>query len=241
MDMRTTATLAVLITGLVACGRDPVTFTDAGTVDALSSDGAGEGGATVTVRVRSLDGSGAPDPTATVFFVDPDGTVATQGHPDAAGAATGTMVPGGSVTVGWPGPPATLRTIFAVDDGDTLIFGPDDRTRDQAVTIELPVRPGATNYAITGPCMTGSATQPTLVATFSRACGSTWPLLAEARSPGRIDYLSERLSKLLNSGFKELPGDFFFVEKMVIDGANATLTFSAKVGNVGIEVALLYK
>ena len=188
--MRSTATVAVLLTGLVACGRDPVTFTDAGSVDATSFDGAGEGGATVTVRVRSLDGSGAPDPTATVFFVDPDGTVATQGQPDAAGAATGTMVPGGSVTVAWQGPPATLRTIFAVDDGDTLIFGPDDIARDQAVTIELPVRPGATQYSITGSCMAGSATQPTLVATFSRACGSTRPLLAEARSPGRIDYLS---------------------------------------------------
>ena len=141
--------------GLAACDSPNSPIADAGAgdaprvdaaalddapVDAPSSDAAL---ATVTVHVRSQAGDGAPDPTATVFFVAPDGSLTGQAQPDASGVVVGAVEVGGSVTVGWDG--VVLVTMLAVEDGDDLVFGPGDVALDQPVAVTLPALSGASS------------------------------------------------------------------------------------------------
>lgn len=174
---------------LAACGDPDPVFVDAGPIDAAPVVDGAVPLATVTVHVRRLAGDGAPDPSATVFFIDPDGRIADQRQPDATGTAVGRLVAAGGVTVGWPGTPLTLSTVLAVEDGDDLTFGPDDRALDQQVTVTLPVRAGADLYWVAGPCLEGSTGAATVVIDFGRGCGPTRSLLATARSGNTLSYL----------------------------------------------------
>ncbi|MBK7195516.1 MAG: hypothetical protein IPH80_23780 [Myxococcales bacterium] len=185
--------------GLAACDSPNSPIADAGAgdaprvdaaalddapVDAPSSDAAL---ATVTVHVRSQAGDGAPDPTATVFFVAPDGSLTGQAQPDASGVVVGAVEVGGSVTVGWDG--VVLVTMLAVEDGDDLVFGPGDVALDQPVAVTLPALSGASSYAVGGPCLRGTAGVPTVAATFGRGCGLTHSLLATSRTAAGLAYL----------------------------------------------------
>lgn len=166
---------------LAACGDDPPTFIDAGPIDASTVDAEAlvDAGPTVrvTVHVRSLAADGAADPAATVFFVDPDGGIAAQDHPDGSGTITRDVGAGGSVTVGWPGDGITLVTVVGVEDDDELWFGPEDEQRDQRVTVTVPARAGSSSYSLLGPCMNGGNIGTTIISAFSRRCGPTHPLL----------------------------------------------------------------
>ncbi len=184
---------ALVLTSLTACGGASV-FPDAAAIDATADDaGAVDGSidgrvdgapgtATVTVHVRTADGTGAPDPSATVFFVDPDGTIAAQANPDATGTVTRTMMPGGSVTVGHDA--TDLTTIVGVEDGDDLTFGRLDIIEDQQLTVTVPARAGAANYVVRGPCMSGASGSTTITTRFAQACGATHPLLLSSASLG---------------------------------------------------------
>lgn len=163
-------------------GCDPAdpTFADAAAVDAAADAPAT---ATVTVRVLSRAADGQPDPSATVFFVDPDGTIAATASPDAAGLVTRTLAAGGSVTVGWADRPVDLTTIVGVEDGDELRFGSADVVADQAINVTMPVQAGADVYWVHGPCIqTNARSLPDIDVSFSRPCGPTRALLAESRT-----------------------------------------------------------
>jgi hypothetical protein len=182
-----TAATALVVVGLVACGDPARVFLDAGPIDATIADGSpglDAPLARVTVHVRSLTGDGAPAPEATVFFVDPDGRIASQTSPDAEGLATGAVIAPGSVTVGWPGESIYLATVYEVEDGDSLTFGSDALGFDRAVTVTVPVRAGASSYSVAGPCMTGGTVAPTIAAHFSLPCGASHPLIVQANAVG---------------------------------------------------------
>ena len=56
-----------------------------------------------------------------------------------------------------------------------------------------------------------------------------------------IDCFAERRTKLLYPFAIQLVGNFFFVKKMVVDRTNTTTRTPTDIGNVGIEVALVYE
>lgn len=177
---------------LAACGTSPA-FPDAASVDAaiLGGDASPSGTASVTVQVRSLQADGAPDPTATVFFANPDGTIAAEASPDATGKVTRTMTAGGSVSVGRPvAGDLSLVTVLGVEDGDLLVFGPPDTALDQTVQVTVPPRAGAGGYEVAGPCVRGfGGTELTFTAYVSRPCGPSHSLLAVAAGSGTRAYL----------------------------------------------------
>jgi hypothetical protein len=83
----------------------------------------------VKAKVLTVLGDGAPDLTAKLLFLAPDGTVAYDGPVDARGSAEAMLPLGGSVTalrVSIDTPAqlvASLTTIAAVKPGDSVTFG----------------------------------------------------------------------------------------------------------------------
>ena len=173
--------IAALALAAAACGSDPPTFVDAGPLDATGAD-ATTATARITVHVNTMLGDGAVDPTATVFFVDPDGRIAAEGHPDAGGTIIRDVGVGGSVTVGWGPEPAILTTILGVAHDDELWFGRPDERRDLRVNLTVPARAGNIAYSVHGPCMNGGNTATTIIAGFWLRCGATHPLLIGSSS-----------------------------------------------------------
>ena len=117
---------------VTACGwRDREIPVDA-TVDAIGQDdatNAGDAAATGVVHVV-VQNIGSVSGLA-VSFGDPSGIPTMQTTTDSNGAATGTIIAGGSVTVvtgtiSLPsGNTITLATVLGVQPGDNLVFGPD--------------------------------------------------------------------------------------------------------------------
>lgn len=187
--------------GLVACGDSP-TIPDAGGglpidsagpgVDAPAQVDASTAGVTVTVTAYTWDNTAQLVPGADVLVHAAGGaSVTSRTTTDAAGQATVTVPPGGTVTVVDGN---ELTTFHAVEDGDQLVAGIATSFGTSAGGIvTIPAGPaGTTNYRVVGPCVFGQSNTTTVPINIRSACGAApRELLVEARdTPGnKLGYL----------------------------------------------------
>ena len=109
----------------------------------------------------SVINDGSAVGSATVYFLNADGTTAGEALTDANGSASHTVGSGGSVTVVVQAPTPTaattgvfsLRTVEGVKPGDQLAFVSGDvEVANTGVQITIGAETGATTYSVTSTC-----------------------------------------------------------------------------------------
>jgi hypothetical protein len=192
-------TLLVFLT-LAACGKtnslSDAPRGDGGGADASTTDADLHG--TITVIVNDTNAPKVPLAGVPVVFVNPDGKAAGEAITDASGIATGTILPGASVTVVYGGTTLTplLETVRAVAPGDTIVVGPLNAAGGVATgtfTASLPDYPGSISYDVYGPCgptsgtAAGSGVLTPITLSMSSSCQEpSMDLLAIAHNSDKI-------------------------------------------------------
>src|SRR5690606_16085116 len=136
--------------GLVACGGDGSTASDAGSSDAGPADA--EPPATGLVELSAREDAG-PKPGLDVYFLNPDGTLAAHTKTDAEGKASAMMQAHGSVTaVSDARGLAAIVTFGDVVPGDQLVWGTPPRGTAFELVVDVPADAEATSYSAFSPC-----------------------------------------------------------------------------------------
>jgi len=206
------------------------------------SDGGSAASTLVELTVLSLDDDGLPDTGAVAMFLDPAGTVISDGLVDAAGHAQADMPAGGSVTVLRINDETPthrnvgLTTITSVRPGDKLTVGDmasPTAFPDAPTTMSVAFTPYAANYSYmfyTACGGTGGSAGTATLSLYNACHGSTFDLLAVATSSDTVPdvrYVAIPNVPYANNGSITVPNSWQSTGSFVATLANVPANLSS--------------
>jgi hypothetical protein len=214
---------------VVGCG-EVKNNNDAGPGDAAIDAMLGPVKATVLTTV----GDGAPDATAKLLFLDPEGNVVSDTAVDAMGHAQAMLPRGGSVsairttTDTATSLVASITTISAVKPGDDLTFGLKQSATitnqggQTTMTASFPLATGATSYQFYTPCgFAGSSTASPVTLSFRDSChGATFDLLGVAFGGTSTLFLKLNSVNYQSGGSFNIPAGFGSMANYTVNLSN---------------------
>ena len=188
----------------------------------------------VTATVRALEAGEELVAGAAVLFHDPDGTLVAHETTDASGRAEAELLPGGSVTVVDPvsDPTATLlRTVFAVEPGDDLVFGPIRPQSGELVgtmTVELVGSPGTSHRIVNGCSSYTTAETSSVMQLFDHCAPSTFTVHVVAHDADGLEiaYAAVENVPYVDGGTITVPDNWNDVTpyQLTVEGIPAEMT-----------------